>query len=202
MTLAEAEEMTLATPEACKRALIIVHGSLGVAPPVVTDDRGRTDERATQELADEFYARVNEQAHLLATGGWTPSMLRATTIGLAQDPDVDAKVRYGRCLGAVDFERVRRRGLAERTVREDDGLGTVVERLIVTRSGFALKVAAAKLYTAAEMMDVWRAGGERGRNCDGVRPDGTVRPYDDAMFTPVSVVAEDGSSTRRFRLKG
>ena len=193
VTAAQAAEMMLATAEACEEAIVVVHGALGIGPPVVDGNV-----RATEELAEQFYQRIAEQAQILASGGWTASMVKATTIGLAQSPELDDKIRFGRPIGAVDFERVRRKGLAERTVRDDDGYGTFTERVITTRSGFALKVAAAKLYTAPEMLALWRAAGEIGRNCDGIRQDGTVAVYEDAMFTPVEV---EGVG-RRFRLKG
>jgi len=193
----EAEAMTMATPAACRQALLVVHGSLGVTPPVVTYANGQTDAEATAQLRADFYDRIDEQARILAASGWTPAMLHATTIGLAQSPELDDKVRYGRPITVADFERVRRRGETERRVREDGDDGMVVERVITTRSGYALKVAAAKLYTAPEMLALWRAGGEVGRNCDGISAEGEVTPYADAMFTPVRL--DDG--TVRFRLK-
>lgn len=185
MPPAVASEMTAATTSACEQALVVVHGALGIGPATVDGDA-----LATADLEERFYQRVFEQAQILASAGWVPAMLKVCVPMLATSPELDDKVRYGRPLSAADFERVRRVGLVEARQQLDDGQGTVVERVVTTRTGFALKVAAAKLYTAREMTELWRAAGSPGCNCclSGDR--------DDAMFTAVET--PDG---RRFQLR-
>lgn len=170
--------MTAATPEACEDALIVVHGALGLGP-ATSEDR-----TLNAKLEEEFYQRINEQARILAVTGWTSSMLKATIPALAVSPELDDKIRYGRPITAADFERVRRNGYSETKVRDEaDGVST--ERVLVTRSGYALRVARARLYDYAEAMGLWRAGGEVGHfSTDHGR-------YPDGMFEAVKIEGKD-----------
>lgn len=173
--------MMPASVEDCEEALEVVHGAMGLGP-------------ANADEAGPFFQRLRETAVILATAEptWSVAALREAGRALARSPRLDDKIRYGRPITAADFER--QRAGEERTVRDPDSGD---ERVIVTLKGFALKVAAAKLYTHGEAIGLWRAAGEPGRFSDGVRPDGTLATYPDSMFT----VCEVEDAGRRFRLK-
>lgn len=183
---AEAADLLPASAQDVATALMAVLGSMGLGP-------------AHERDADDFVRRVEETAAILASAGWTLAQIREAARALAMSPELDDKIRYGRPVTAADFERVRRSGLEMTTerVRLD---GVVRERVVVTRTGFALKVDALKLYTAAEAYGIWQAAGEPGTFADGVplplEPE-ALSSHDDAMFTAVEIPGVG----RRFRFK-
>ena len=173
----QAAEMRPATIEMCETAIAVIHGTMGLGPAT-----SASAARAA-ELERDFYERVTETAAVLAASGWTVAMLRAAGRVLATSPQLDDKIRYGRPVTAADFERVRQDGLEVSRTRDESGDGLAVERVIVTRTGYALKVAAAKLYSRHEAFGLWEASGSPGRFSDAIRADGSLTDYPDAMFT-------------------
>lgn len=136
--------------------------------------------------------RIRFVAEVVAAGDWTRAEVRAAVNVLARDTKLRDHVRYGGTITPADFEGAR--AGEERTERGVDG---EPDRVITTLRGYALKVRQSRLYTAREMMDLWRAAGEPKPNCDGILPDGRVEEKPGAMFTVVEV---EGLG-RRFRLK-
>lgn len=176
-----------ASRDDCHRVLVVVHGALGLGPALSTQDPERFT-HADAEAYTAFGEHVAEVAEILACSDWTVSQIRAAGRLLASSPDLDDKIRYGRPINAADFERVRRDGKSEGKGQDAHG----VERTIVTRSGFAFKVAQAKLYGREEAFGLWEASGGRGRFSDSFQV-----AYLDSMFAPVRV--DDGRTL--FRLK-
>lgn len=122
--------------------------------------------------------RIKTVAMLILDQGWKRAELEAASRVLASDPGLRDTLRYGGTITPADFETVRRAD--EKTVGEGED-----KRVIVTRSGFALKVARARLYDYAEAMGIWRAAGESG-------PFGTDSGrYPDAMFEAVKVEGQE-----------
>lgn len=185
----EADAASLpASLEQCRDVLIVVHGAMGLGPAVSTADPERLT-AADSAAVEAFNDRLYETAEILACGGWTLAEIRAAARLLASSPDLDDKIRYGRPITAADFERVRRDGETEAKRTDREG----VDRVLITRTGFALKVAQARLYTRGEAFALWEAGGSWGTFSDSFQ-----KRHADSMFFPVAV--EDGRTL--FRLKG
>ena len=158
---------------------MVLHGILGIGP-------------ASDGDAEAFAVRIRETAEVLASAAepWSVAALREAARALASSPELDDKIRYGRPITPADFERVRRGD--EKRVGEGDEM-----RVITTRSGYALKVARAKLYTYAEALGIWKSAGEPGVFSDARRPtDGTLIAYPDAMFAICTV---DGQTFWRLK---
>lgn len=122
--------------------------------------------------------RIKTVAMLILDQGWKRAELEQASRVLASDPELRRDLRFGDTLGSSHFEGVRQAD--EKTVGEGDD-----KRVIVTKSGFALRVARARLYDYAEAMGLWRAAGEPGPfGTDGGR-------YPDAMFEAVKVEGQE-----------